>query len=68
MDATLPGPGDRLGTVGTAVGVFLVLTALGTLVGAPWATALSGAAAAIQLFGVVLGAAVGVGLVWVSLQ
>jgi len=68
MDATLPGPGDRLGSVGPAVGVFLVLAALGTLLGAPWATAASGAAAAVQLLGVGLSAAVGVGLVWLSLQ
>lgn len=57
---------DRLEAVGTAVGVLLVLVAVGTLVGAPWATKGSTAAAVLQVVGVVATAAVGVGLVWLS--
>jgi energy-converting hydrogenase Eha subunit E len=56
---------DRLEPLGVATGIFLVLGSLGTLLGAPWS---SGGAlvVALQLLGVVLGVAVGVGLVWLS--
>jgi energy-converting hydrogenase Eha subunit E len=56
---------DRLEPLGVAAGIFLVLGSLGTLLGAPWS---SGGAlvVALQLLGVVLGVAVGVGLVWLS--
>ena len=57
---------DRLEPIGVAVGALLVLMGLGTLVGAPWATSDSGLATAIQLVGVALTIAVGVGLARLS--
>jgi hypothetical protein len=57
---------DRLEAVGTAVGVLLVLVGLATVVGAPWATKTSAAAAALQVVGALATAAVGAGLVWLS--
>lgn len=56
---------DRLAPLGVAVGVVLAVGSLGTLLGAPWA---SGGAlvTVLQLLGVVLGVAVGVGLALLS--
>ncbi|QLH81031.1 hypothetical protein [Halosimplex pelagicum] len=57
---------DRLEPVGIAVGVLLVLVAVGTLVGAPWTTKGSVAASALQVVGAVATAAIGALLVWIS--
>ncbi|PSQ61081.1 MAG: hypothetical protein BRD23_00915 [Halobacteriales archaeon SW_9_67_25] len=55
---------DRLEVLGVLVGAFLVVTALGTLVGTPWAYSDDPLASAIQLVGVVAMVAIGVGLAW----
>lgn len=57
---------DALVPLGVGAGAFLVLAALGTLAGAPWATNPDTAAVAIQLVGVVAMAALGVGLAYLS--
>lgn len=57
---------DTLEPLGIAVGAFLILGALGTLLGAPWATAGSTAVVIVQLVGIALVVAVGAGLVWLS--
>ncbi|AHZ22920.1 hypothetical protein E6P09_02560 [Haloferax mediterranei ATCC 33500] len=50
-----------------AVGVFVVLVGVGTLVGAPWRYASGGVAiAALQIFGAVSSVAVGVGIAWLG--
>jgi hypothetical protein len=56
---------DRLAPLGVAVGVVLAVGSLGTLLGAPWSSG-GVAVTALQLVGVVLGVAVGVGLAWLS--
>jgi hypothetical protein len=61
IDAT-----DKLEVLGVLVGAFLVVVALGTLVGTPWTTNNDALASAIQLVGVVAMAAIGVGLAWLS--
>lgn len=57
---------DRLGIYSLVVGVFLVLTALGTLFGQPWATDPTLAITLINLVGVVIVIAVGAGLIWLA--
>jgi len=57
---------DLLEPLGVAVGAFLVLGALGTLLGAPWTTAQSGGVAVVQIVGIALSIALGVGLAWLS--
>ncbi|MFC7140650.1 hypothetical protein ACFQMA_12555 [Halosimplex aquaticum] len=57
---------DRLEPVGIAVGVLLVLVALGTLAGAPWTTKGDMLASAIQVFGAVATAGIGALLIWLS--
>lgn len=57
---------DRLEPLGIGVGALLVVMGLGTLVGAPWATSNSTLATVVQLVGVALTVAVGVGLAWLS--
>jgi len=52
--------------LGAVVGVFLVLAGLGTIVGAPWATSISAAVGIVQVVGALLMAALGVGLVYLS--
>lgn len=52
--------------LGAVVGVFLVLAALGTIIGAPWATSISVAVGIIQVIGALLMAALGVGLFYLS--
>lgn len=56
---------DRLEPLGIAVGVVLVISSLGTLLGAPW-TSGSVVVTALQLVGVALGVGIGVGLAWLS--
>jgi len=51
---------------GAVVGVFLVFAALGTIIGAPWTTSISAAVGIVQVFGALLMAALGVGLVYLS--
>ena len=55
---------DKLEVLGVLVGAFLVVTALGTLLGTPWAYSDSTLASVIQLDGVVAMIAIGVGLAW----
>lgn len=57
---------DRLEPIGIAVGVFVVLAALGTLAGAPWTTNGSGLVSVIQLVGIAGMIAIGVGLAWLA--
>lgn len=57
---------DRLESVGIAVGVLLVLVALATLAGAPWATKGDALASVIQVVGAIATAGVGALLVWLS--
>ncbi|MFB6218507.1 MAG: hypothetical protein ABEH77_04905 [Halobacteriaceae archaeon] len=54
---------DPLSVLGTATGVFLVLVAAGTLVGAPWQYGSGLAATALQILGAAATAAIGAGLV-----
>ena len=57
---------DKLEPLGIAAGVFLILAALGTLAGAPWATNPDTLAVALQLIGVVATIALGAGLAYLS--
>jgi len=57
---------DLTEPLGIGVGALLVLMGLGTLAGAPWATNISLAVSALQIVGVLLMMAVGVGLAYVS--
>lgn len=59
---------DRLDLLGVLVGAFLILGALGALVGAPWATNPNLIAVVLQLLGIVLTIAVAVGLIWIVRQ
>ena len=59
---------DRLQVLGTAGGAFIALVGLGTLLGAPWATASGAAPAAVQVLGALLTVALGAGLVWLVQQ
>lgn len=54
---------DRLEVLGVAVGVFLVLAGLGSLLGAPWDTNPNTLALLLQLLGIALSVAVGVALI-----
>lgn len=57
---------DTLEPLGIAAGALLVLMALGTIVGMPWATANGAVVALLQVVGVFVTAAIGVALVWLS--
>lgn len=57
---------DRLEVLGVAGGAFVVLAALGTLLGQPWQTNPNVAVVALQLVGVVASVAVGLGLIYIS--
>ncbi|MFW6436006.1 MAG: hypothetical protein ACOCYZ_00035 [Halococcoides sp.] len=59
---------DRLGIYSVVVGVFLVLSALGTLAGQPWTTDPTVVVTVIRLVGVVAVLGVGAGLVWLAGQ
>jgi hypothetical protein len=59
---------DRLSTIGTLVGAFLILSAVGTLIGTPWTYAQSSLVAVGQLVGIVATIAIGAGLVWLVTQ
>lgn len=56
---------DRLDVLGVLAGAFVVVGALGSLLGAPWATNPDTLAVLAQLLGVVLTIAVGAALVWI---
>lgn len=58
--------GDRLETLGIAVGAFLILGSLGTLAGMPWQTNPAVGAVALQLVGIALTVALGVAMVWIA--
>jgi hypothetical protein len=58
--------GDRLETLGLAVGAVLILGSLGTLAGMPWQTNPDVGAVALQLLGVVLTVGLGVAMVWIG--
>lgn len=55
---------DKLEVLGVLVGAFLVVTALGTLVGTPWAYNNDPVVSVIQLVGVAAMVVIGVGLAW----
>lgn len=57
---------DRLEPLGIALGAFLVLVGLGTLVGMPWTLGISAGAVILQLVGIVALLGLGVGLAWLS--
>jgi hypothetical protein len=58
--------GDRLESLGLAVGAFLILGSLGTLAGMPWQTNPDVAAVALQLLGIALTVGLGVAMVWIA--
>lgn len=57
---------DRLDLLGVVTGVFLVLVALGTLVGQPWQYSGGSLVMVLQLVGIVATAGIGVLLVWLT--
>lgn len=66
MNAFTDGLDDPLKPLGVAAGGFLVLAALGTIIGAPWATQLSTVSAVIQVLGALLMAVLGASLAYLS--
>ena len=66
MNVLTDGLDDPLKPLGVAGGVFLVLAAAGTIIGAPWATQATTGGAVVQVFGAVLMAVLGAGLAYVS--
>jgi len=67
-DMEVIGAADKLEVLGVLVGAFLVVAALGTLVGTPWTTNNDALASAIQIVGVAAMIAVGIGLAWLSYE
>lgn len=57
---------DPLKPLGVVAGGFLVLAAVGTILGAPWATQETIATALIQIVGALLMAGLGAALVYLS--
>lgn len=66
MNVLTDGVDDWLKPLGVAGGVFLVLVAGGTIVGAPWATQATIGGAALQVLGSLLMAVLGAGLAYIS--
>jgi hypothetical protein len=66
MNALTDGFDDPLKPLGIAGGVFLVLAAAGTIVGAPWTTQASMGGAVLQVIGALLMAVLGAVLAYVS--
>lgn len=66
MNALTDGLDDPLKPFGVAAGGFLVLAALGTIIGAPWTTQLSTVSAVIQVVGSLLMAVLGASLAYLS--
>lgn len=56
---------DKLEPIGVAVGIFLVLIALGTIAGMPWAVK-DTLAAVVQIVGALGTGAIGAGLAYLS--
>jgi len=59
---------DTFEPLGIVVGAFLVLVAIGTIVGTPWQTNNDVLITVVQLLGVLATAAVGAALVWLARQ
>jgi hypothetical protein len=59
---------DRLQVFGTLAGAFVALVGVGTILGAPWATASGIAPALVQVLGALGAIALGAGLVWLVQQ
>ncbi len=57
---------DRLSVLGVLVGGFVIAAGLGTLLGAPWATAGSTPVLLVQMVGIVATVAIGVLLVVIT--
>lgn len=57
---------DRLDTIGTVVGAFVVLLALSTAVTRPWRYTGGGSVMVLQIVGVLASLAIGVGLIYLS--
>ena len=66
MNALTDGLDDPLKPLGAASGVFLVLAAVGTIVGTPWTTQATMGGAAIRVLGSVLMGILGAALAYVS--
>lgn len=57
---------DRLDILGVLAGVFLVLVAIGTAIGTPWTHSGGTVVMVVQIFGVIVTAAIGIVLVWLA--
>jgi hypothetical protein len=57
---------DRLAVLGVLVGAFVIVVALGTLLGTPWTTTGSTSVVIVQLVGVVATIAIGVALIVIT--
>ncbi|ERH08992.1 MAG: hypothetical protein J07HX64_00744 [halophilic archaeon J07HX64] len=57
---------DRLSVLGVLVGGFVIVVGFGTLLGAPWTTAVNTSVLLVQLLGIVATIAIGVVLVLVT--
>ncbi|MBX0288080.1 hypothetical protein [Haloarcula salinisoli] len=66
MNVLTDGLDDPLKPLGVAAGVFLVLAAAGTIIGAPWTTQATMGGAAVQIFGSLLMAVLGAVLAYIS--
>jgi len=66
MNALTDGLDDPLKPLGVAGGVFLVLVAAGTIIGAPWTTQATMGGAVVQILGSLLTAILGAVLAYVS--
>jgi len=66
MNALTDGLEDPLKPLGVAGGVFLVLAAAGTIVGAPWTTQATIGGAVVQVLGAALMGVLGAALAYVS--
>jgi len=66
MNALTDGMDDPLKPLGVAGGVFLVLAAAGTIIGAPWATQATIGGAVVQVAGSAVMAVLGAVLAYVS--
>jgi hypothetical protein len=66
MNVLTDGLDDPLKPLGTIAGVLLVLAAVGTILGAPWATQATLASALIRVLGALLMGLLGAGLAYLS--
>jgi len=66
MNALTDGLDDPLKPLGIAGGIFLVLAAAGTIIGAPWATQATMGGAIVQIIGAVLMGVLGAALAYIS--